>query len=149
MAQKGKPKAEPKTEYADFHLVDPERLSQGLEAATVMTIGALIQGELVLQVEGANPREQSRLINRNIADLSHRKGKRAELLKRATTGGAWQLYYCSRCGRRLTPTQCNGCKRTYTVPPGTVGGKALPLPTKVSRYAMDNRHQFEVEPPKP
>ena len=141
--------APPKTEYADFHLVDPTRLAQGLEAATVMTIGALIQGQLVLGVDGTNAQQQSRLISRNIADLSHRKGKRKELRDRATEPGAWQLYYCSRCGRRLTPTQCNGCKRAYTVPEGTLGGKALPLPSKVSRYAMENRHRFEVAPPQP
>lgn len=139
----------PKTEYADFHLVDPTLLGRGLEAATVMTIGALIQGELVLGVDGVNARGQSRLISRNIADLSHRKGKRAELMGRATEPGAWQLYYCSRCGRRLTPTQCNGCKRTYTMPEGTVGGKPLPLPTRVSSYAIANRHVFEVAPPQP
>ena len=142
--------APPKTEYADFHLVDPTLLTrQGLEAATVMTIGALIHGQLVLEVDGINPREQSRLISRNIADLSHLKRRRAELLDRATESGAWQLYYCSRCGRRLTPTECNGCKRAYTVPLGTLGGKALPLPSKVSRYAVENRHRFEVAPPQP
>lgn len=139
----------PKTEYADFHLVDPERLTQGLEAATVMTIGALIHGELVLHVAGVDARQQSRLINRNIADLSHRKGKRAELHKRATESGAWQLYYCSRCGRRLTPTQCTGCKRTYTVPSGTFSGRPLPLPARVSAYAVQNRHRFDVAPPQP
>lgn len=141
--------APPKTEYADFHLVDPTRLVQGLEAATVMTIGALIRGEHILETAGVNAREQSRLISHNIADLSHLKGKRRELLGRATEPGAWQLYYCSRCGQRLMATQCNGCKRTYTVPPGTFGGKALPLPSKVSRYATQNRHQFEVAPPQP
>lgn len=139
----------PKTEYADFHLVDPERLAQGLEAATVMTVGALIQGQLVAGKEGVSARDQSRLISRNIADLSHRKAKRAELLGRATEAGAWQLYYCSRCGRQLTPTQCSGCKRGYTVPEGTLGGKPLPLPIKVSRYAIENRHQFQVTPPRP
>ncbi len=141
--------APPKTEYADFHLIDPTRLAQGLEAATVMTIGALIKGEHVLGTEGVTAREQSRLITRNIADLSHRKGKGKELRGRATEPGAWQLYYCARCARRLTPTHCTGCKRTYTVPEGTFTGRALPLPTRVSRYAMDNRHQFEVAPPQP
>jgi hypothetical protein len=141
--------APPKTEYAEFHLIDPVRLAQGVEAATVMTIGVLIRGLSVMQETPITPREHSRLVNSNIADLSHRKGKRAELQGRATEPGAWQFHYCSRCGRRLTRTQCMGCKRTYSVPMDTFGSRSLPLPRKVTNYAVQNRHQFEVDPPRP
>jgi len=133
--------AAPKLEYADFHLVDPTRLAQGVQAATVMTIGGLMRGSY-LDLEGT-PAQIGAAMNHNLADLSHSVAGRRRLLDRANEAGAWQFYFCSRCGARLSPRQCLGCRRRYEVPLGTFGGRQATMPRKVTVYATQQGHQFE------
>jgi hypothetical protein len=135
-----------------FTLVDPTKLAttSSIEPSIVMTIGGLVQGHSS-NLDSLNVRDGSRLLNRNIARLSHRKGDRATYEKTATEAGTMILYYCSRCGRKFkTNDRCQKCNIGFTlssIVEGVVG--SFPgIPARVVAYAKQHGHAFTHEPPR-
>jgi hypothetical protein len=141
----------PTTEYVDFHLVDPEILAKrGLEKAIVLTISGLMRSvESSIALSFLPEWSQTIIVNRNLLKLAHGVLSRKMLADSATKIGAWQCFYCSRCGGRLERTCCEICERRYPASKGQrVIGWAPIIPEKVVRYAQKCGHQFEQAPPR-
>lgn len=138
------------TEYAEFCLLDPVRIGQGLAKATVMNVGVLLRGAPI--IGGRNELQRlGSVINDNIVRLAHTREGRGELKKQALVGlnaDTTRFYYCSDCTGKLTPTHCSGsCRRRYTAPSGIAFSTAQPiLPLRVAVYMLEQGHRFGVLP---
>ena len=124
-----------KFEYAEFHFVDPRRITEaGIDSAKVLTVGALINGTLILE---GPPATMAQAVNRTIVGLAHSGAARKRLTARATeSGGHWQLYYCSLCGARLGRQSCAGCRRRYATDESFSSRRQPALPHKVAVYVQ-------------
>lgn len=137
-------------EYAEFHLLNPAKIHQGLSEATVMHVGVLLRGAPIL-ASRHDLRVMGPAINRNIVELDHTPEGRAELRRRTLVGRGAEMvhfYYCSLCAGNLTPTQCSGaCGSRYAVNNAIAFNMMQPiLPVRIAAYMLKQGHRFTVLP---
>jgi hypothetical protein len=138
-------------EYVEFRLLDPAKMTEGLQGATVMTIGVLLSGAPVL-IARQSPRAIGAAVNRHAVQFAHTPEGRTDLASRAIVGtgrsGPQHFYYCARCTGSLTPTHCGGtCRQRYTPARDIAFNLIQPvLPIRVAAYMMEQGHRFEVLP---
>lgn len=140
------------THAVRFVLVDPVKLAatHHIETSIAMTVTALVQGNSS-DTDSLTERDGSRLINRNIARMTHFKTHAATIEKAATEPGTGIHYFCSRCGRKFrTNDQCRSCGIGFRLESemGGVVGSFPGIPARVVAYAKQNGHVFTTEPPR-
>jgi len=137
-------------EYAEFYVLDPTKMAQGVERATVMQVGVLLNGAPIIGARN-RPHRLGPAINSSILQLEHTPEGRAALQKRASISlseGMKHFYYCALCAGTLGPTGCTGaCKRRYSPPANVAFNMLQPvLPLNIAAYIMAQGHRFTVLP---
>lgn len=144
-----------KFEYVEFSLIDPTKLSRlSTYSATVMTIGALLNKEAEEELFTKPDMRASSMpllvkkLDENLGEMAHRAGARRTLHRKAGGSSTLFMHYCSRCGGRLSRTQCRRC--------GIKFGKSVEVATssiditpKVATYAFSHGHKFTQRPLRP
>lgn len=133
-----------------FQLVSPEKLAEGMSVddATLLTVGALMRGSYPMDLD---PKQLSRLVNRSILKIGHKKKDRANIEASATEPGTWLFGYCSGCGFDFKNTSCRSIRHKVSFPKQLeLLARRSYLPPTIARYMMTaGHHRFIFKPPRP